>query len=395
MEDNTYYDILEIKKSDDQSTIKKAWYRLSQKYHPDKAQDKLHGDKMMKEINEAYNVLSDPEKRSIYDKFGKKGLEEGHTFNGDPFSQMFPGMFSRQQKDLVPPIKISVKLTLDKLYTGTSVEKEFKRRDICKICDRTGTKDKKKNPCNQCGGRGHIPELIRRGPIVQQVNSKCPTCDGKCINPEAELCEQCNGEIFEIKTSTIKYEIPPGYCGGSTIEIPNEGDEIPVEYRVPDRTRGRLLLIIEEEEHEIFKRTNNNESDLLIKLRISLADTLCGFKKIITHLDGRKLAIMSNDTIDGNSKVIKSEGMPKISNPLLRGNLIVQFQIVMPEKLTSEQKQKLYLCLTGQSLDDVDFSVSDDDIITHMSNFSENDVDEESYEENNQDRSNVPQCHMQ
>ncbi|CAH6419928.1 DnaJ molecular chaperone [uncultured virus] len=389
--EKSYYDILGVKYTEDATAIKKAWHRLCLKYHPDRAEDKAFGEKMTKEINEAYSVLSDQKKRAIYDKFGKKGLQEEPQSAGHPFQQMF----MRQQQDIIPPIQVVVRLPLDKLYSGTTINQPFERKNICKSCDRTGTKDKSRHPCNTCKGRGIVTRQIQQGNIIQRTDIHCPACKGARIEPGTPLCSQCNGELFETKKCFIKYDIPPGCYNGATIEIPDFGDEIPQEFKVPNRTRGNLILVIQELPHDVFIRTNTSEADLAVVFDISLAEALCGFKRSIAHLDGRNLAIVEHEgVVPGQMRIIKGEGMPKKSNPMLRGNLIVKFMIHFPKDLKQNQKRVLYACLNGGSLEDVDFTVPSDHVMTNLLPFSETDIVED---EENADHPGVQvqQCRTQ
>jgi len=386
IENITYYEILGVKPSDDMVTIKNAWRKLCLKYHPDVAKDKELAEKMIRKINEAYEVLSDEKKRNIYNKYGKKGLQEETQYGKNPLAQMF----IRKQQNIVPPIEVVIQLSLDKLYMGTTVNQEFQRKDICKSCNKTGSKDKKKHPCGTCKGRGNITQLIQQGPFIQQVNTKCPDCKGTRIQAGTPLCTQCNGYLFVLKNSLINYEIPPGYFNGANIEISNVGHEIPPEYNIPNRTRGDVILIIQEIPHDIFKRIKTNPSDLAIILEISLEEALCGFIRTICHLDGRKLAIVEHgDITSGQIKVIKGEGMPKKSNPLLKGNLIIKFIITFPKNLTKNQKKIIYECLNGGSFDDVDLSIPSDHVMTYMLPFSEDDILEED------EQSQQQECHIQ
>jgi DnaJ-class molecular chaperone len=372
MAEQSYYDILGVAKDANVTTIKKARDKLAMKYHPDRlsGSNKEFGEAKFKEINEAYEVLSNPKKREIYDRLGKKGLEGG--MGSDPMADLFNKQQSRH--DIVPPIKIPIEISLKDLYLGTSVTKEFERKNICKECNRTGCKDKVRHPCKTCNGVGRSIQHIRRGPLVQQIQVPCSTCNGNGVELGTALCDTCHGLIFISEKYTITQEISPGSYNGKRIEIPNIGLEIPPELinseqkESKDIKRGSVILIIQELEHPVFKRTDTGDADLAIELKISLAESLCGFKRSIEHLDGRKLAIIETETVhDGELKVIKHEGMPLESNTSLHGNLIVKFVVEFPTSLSKQNKRILYSCLTnGESFDDVDFSLPENHIMTHM-----------------------------
>lgn len=387
--DQSYYDILGVKRSDDNQTIKKAWYKLSRQYHPDRLSEdeKVAGEQKIKEINEAYQVLSDPEKREVYEKYGKEGLVNFDTNNNDPLAAMFA---KQSRQDVVAPIKINIEVTLDKLYTGISIDYAFKRRNLCKNCNMTGCKDKKHHRCKTCQGARVTVQCVRRGQMIQQIPMDCIPCKGIGIEQGFDLCEKCKGNAYELEMATIRHNIPPGSFNNDVIDIPNAGHEIPPELSQSGRTRGSVILIVREIPHVIFKRINTSDADLAIILKLSLADALCGFKRTIEHLDGRKLDIIEDRCINPETiKVIRQEGMPLKSSNILRGNLIVKFEIEFPESLSLENKRTIYSCLTnGKSLDDVDLSQSDDHVMAHMTSFSESDVDES---ESWQETSNVKQ----
>lgn len=381
--DKSYYEILGVGKDADENTIKKAWRSLSFKYHPDKIKNGNPDDEMIKKINEAYHVLGNKERRATYDRFGKEGLQEAAAYANDPFAKIF---MQRHQQKAVPYIEVIIKLTLEELYTGIKINQEFSRKDICKSCNRTGTKDKRKHPCIKCKGSGSIIRQIQNGPFIQQINAKCPDCKGIKIQPGTILCEKCNGNSFEIKNSKIEYDIPPGYYNGADIKIPNIGDEIPNAVNSIENnqvTRGDVILIVEEMTHDIFKRVNTNPSDLAIILEISLEESICGFKRTITHLDGRKLAIVQhNEIIQDQMLMIKGEGMPNKENPILKGNLIIKIDIKYPKELTKTQKEVIYKCLSGNSLNDIDFSVHSDEVMTRIAPFSEKEYQQNNFSQN-------------
>lgn len=388
----SYYDLLGVNKDVDASTLKRAWHKLSMKYHPDRLSEeqKLQlGDKM-KEINEAYDVLSDPKKRAIYDKFGKEALSERMGDNVE---------FQQQRNDIVPPIQVAFQADLETLYLGKTVSVTFKRNSLCTECDMTGTKDKIRKPCQGCKGAGHVMGQIRRGPFVQQGPVPCDKCKGKGLQPGTVLCPICKGTTYKQETFTAMCDIPPGSNRDDVIEIEAQGHEIPPKLYSRFRQRhsieegktprGAVLVIIQELQHPLFKRTNTGEADLAINIELSLAEALCGFSRSVRHLDGRILSIIGTDPINhGDIKVIKHEGMPRKSNPMMHGNLLVKFSVKLPSEF---DRQTVYHSLTGESLDDVDFSVPSDHVMTHLCSLSEIDTEEE----DDQQRPQAVSCPVQ
>lgn len=369
----SYYEILGVSKDVDAKSLKRAWHALSKKYHPDKAPEdkKASLEEKMKEINEAYGVLSDSNKRKIYDRFGKKGLQQGAD---DDFQQ--------RRNDLVQPIQVPLHLSLKELYSGKTISVTFPRKTFCKSCDMTGTKNKIRNDCQDCKGKGHKIGHIRRGPFIQQGLIECDKCKGTGLRPGTIVCDFCKGSKVKDESFTLSQTITPGMCHGDVIEIPNEGHEIPSELQVHTTDiRGSVLLVVQEQDHTFFKRTNTGESDLAIEIQLSLAEALCGFTRSIEHLDGRKLSIVDFGGIShGDIKVIKHEGMPSKLNPIMRGNLLVKFSVKIPLDL---DKRAIYECLTGKSLDEVDFSTPPDHVMTNLCSLSEVDVERDEPQQQN------------
>lgn len=384
--DISYYEVLGVDKDATPQTIKKAYHNLSRKHHPDKLSgaDKLLGEEKIKLINEAYGVLSDPQKRQIYDKYGKEGLDEGSMFNHGqmPFSAM-------RKQHIVPPVETTVQLTLEDIYKGKEVNISFERRNICKHCDRTGTKDKIRHPCSKCKGQGHFIQQIYRGFMFENVPVECGVCKGLGIQSGIELCDQCGGKLYETEKYTLPYNIPAGFCTTNEIEISNLGHEIPPEMVPPNVTRGSVFIIIEEIEHPTFKHCS--PIDLFISINISIEEALCGFKRVIKHLDDRNLAIIVTDPINNRDrKVIKHEGMPNIGNPSSSGNLIIEFIVNLPNNLTDQQKSTIFSCLTnGRSLESVDLSLGPDEVYTTLVSQSEIPI------ETDANRPNTAECNIQ
>ena len=380
--EESYYEILGVSKKATESEIKKSWHKLSMKYHPDrlKGEEKvLYADKM-KIINEAYEVLSDPLKREVYDKHGKAGLQNMGDGGNHPFGDIFG---SPQRRDYVPPIEIPIYLKLEELYLGKTVKFNLDRKNMCKDCNMTGSKDKVSHPCKDCKGKGFIVKNIQQGPFTQQAKIQCDKCRGNGIQPGTILCLSCKGKLQISEILTKSYDITPGYSHNDVIELEGEGHEIPPQLQQhTSEKRGRVLLVIQEKQHSLFSRANTGKSDLAIIFDITLAESLCGFTRTITHLDGRKLFITHDGGLrHGDVKVIKHEGMPHKSNPLLRGNLLLKFSVEMPQ---SYDKGAVYKSLTGLSLESLNFTPPSDHIITHLSSLQEIEPDHD--ETHDQDR---------
>merc|ERR550532_340264 len=264
-----FYKTLEVDKGASEPDIKKAYRKLAVKHHPDKGGD----PEKFKEITKAYEVLSDPEKRAKYDKFGEEGLDgDGGGDPTDIFEAFFGGGGRRggggggrrrqKTKDVVQPIKAS----LEQLYNGQTKKMAITRKVIDKARGVT--------TCDNCDGRGVKVEVIRMGPMIQQMQSQCGACGGQ-------------GKSFKTKSEKEILEVPiqKGTPDNHKIPFREMADEH------PDADTGDVIFIVKETEHAEFKRRG---ADLFLERKISLAEALCGFEMEVTHLHGRKLIIKTS-----------------------------------------------------------------------------------------------------
>lgn len=261
-----FYKLLEVDKGASDAEIKKAYRKLAVKHHPDKGGD----PEKFKEVTRAYEVLSDPDKRSKYDRFGEDGLDEGGGGDAtDIFEAMFGGggggrrQSQRRQKtkDVVQPLKV----TLEQLYNGHTKKMAITRKVI----------DKKKGvqECDECGGRGVKVEVIRMGPMIQQMQSACHSCGGQ-------------GKTFKTKQEreVLEVLVQKGSPDNNKVVFREMADEH------PDADAGDVVFVLKQQEHADFKRRG---ADLFVERKISLVEALCGFQMELTHLDGRKLLIQT------------------------------------------------------------------------------------------------------
>lgn len=382
--DTEYYEILGVSVTADQDTIKKAYHQLSRKYHPDKLldADKEAGEEKIKEINHAYGVLNDPEKRKIYDKFGKNGPDRISNS-----SELFA-----RTRTAVPPIEVSVSLNLFEIYMGKSVTVKFDRRNICKECDRTGFDDKIRRRCDICGGVGRIKFVSNEHNVYQEKIDRCYKCFGRGIPQGEKLCDNCTGNLYVIEKCTIEHFIPHSVRNNEAIEIPNMGHEISFENS--DLSRGSVVLIIEEQEHPVIKRCN--KLDLLVVINVSLVEAICGFKRVIEHIDGRKLAIVMEEPVNhGDIRVIKHEGM-RHKTKSIGGNLIVQILVEPPKELTDEQKRIIYSSLTnGEDFDSIDFTLKPEESYTYIQDKSYDQNDDDDDDDNDDEHKHGQECSIQ
>lgn len=356
-----YYKILEIEKTATDKEIKNAYFRLAKEWHPDKNPDKVEeATQKFNDISEAYNVLKDPSKRKTYDNFGEAGLDEennmqggpGGPFGFDPFS-MFRDFF--QKENDVPDVQIPIKVTLEEIYIGTKKKVKFDRYTLCKSCNAKGAIGDNIE-CKKCEGKGMT---VNRTPMGF-MQSTCRFCSGSGINPSAPKCKDCNGKTCIQESHNITINIPPGSSERHPIIIENEGNEIPQDECRNGNSRTGVVCIITEIPHQKYNRGTVikeigkiNENNLLIEVKLTLEEALCGFEKTFTFLDGKHFKFSLSETVKhGDIHVIKGYGMPYFNDANRKGDLLIKI-FIETKKLTLEQKAKMWKILSTEPYNEV------------------------------------------
>lgn len=329
------YETLGVEKGCEASDIKKAYRKLSLKHHPDRGGD----EHKFKEINAAYEILSDPEQRAKYDKYGLEGIgDDGHGHSGEDLFSMFFGGGSRRRSAgprKGPSINHPLKVSLEDLYNGKTVKLAVNRKVIVGAV----------KTCDKCRGQGVVTEIRQIGPgMITQVQRQCDTCGG-------------TGSMAERKTErkVLEVHVDKGMSHNQKITFTGMADEN------PNMEPGDINFVIQEKDHDLFKRKG---ADLLVTKNLSLNQALCGFAWKIRHLDGRDLVvktrpgeIIHSEVMEAGTgrvlpfiKMVPNEGMPSHGNPFVKGNLYVAFQISFPDSLSLETVEALKKLLPGADM---------------------------------------------
>ncbi|PHT28755.1 Chaperone protein dnaJ 2 [Capsicum baccatum] len=313
--DNTkYYDILGVQKSASQDDLKKAYRKVAIQNHPDKVGD----PEKFKEIAQAYDVLSDPEKREIYDQYGADALKEGMGGGGgghDPFD-IFQSFFGGGGKTFGGG--------------GSSRGRRQRRESLCRIF--TMGHQRSFRYIAMC-----CAQNARLGPsMIQQMQHPCNECNGtgETIS-DKDRCPQCKGEKVLQEKKVLEVLVEKGMQNGQKVTFPGEADE------APETIIGDIVFVLLQKEHPKFKRKGD---DLFVEHTLTLTEALCSFQFVLTHLDNRQLLIKSQpgEVVKPDQfKAINDEGMPMYQRPFMRGKLYIHFTVDFPESLTPEQCKNL------------------------------------------------------
>lgn len=349
-EKRDYYEVLEVAKDASSADLKNAFRSLARKYHPDRSKED-NAEEKFKEIQEAYAVLSDEQKRAQYDRFGHDGpagspfggFGGGGGFNinledilgGDFFSNIFGGGGGggRQSRRRGSDIRMFHTVDLKKIFQGSQEEVVVDLPVACTKCAGTGAKDGNISDCGECNGQGKVRMRQQVGPFVQDVVRDCPTCRGSGHQID-ERCEACRGDGKEIKSSTLRFNIPAGAEAGTRLRMRGKGGPAP-NGKGED---GDLFIEIEVEVHPWFERSN---ADLIMSLPLGYSDLVLGTSIKLEHIDGKELVLKippysnSGDTIE-----IKKRGLPR-NRGSGRGDVIVLLKLHMPKKVDKKSKKML------------------------------------------------------
>lgn len=338
------YDILGVPFDATEAQLKTAYRKGALKHHPDKNAHSPEAADKFKDLSHAYEVLSDPQRRQVYDEYGEEGLEQGGAGGGmaaeDLFAQFFGGggafggMFGggmgggQQGPRKARTIAHVHKVSLEDIYRGKVSKLALQKSVICPKCDGRGGKEGAVKKCVGCDGRGMKTMMRQMGPMIQRFQTVCPDCQGEGeIIQNRDRCKQCSGKKTIIERKVLHVHVDRGVRSGTKIEFRGEGDQL------PGVEPGDVVFEIEQKPHPRFQR---KDDDLFYHAEIDLLTALAGGQIHIEHLDDRWLTIdiIPGEVISpGEIKVIRGQGMPSYRHHDF-GNLYIQFDVKFPEKIT-------------------------------------------------------------
>ncbi|KGE73774.1 molecular chaperone DnaJ [Spirochaeta lutea] len=351
-----YYEVLGITKGAPKDEIKKAYRKLAVKYHPDKNPGDKQAEDRFKEATEAYEVLSNDQKRQAYDQFGFAGLEgmaggqSGHDYSsvfrdfddlfGD-FSSIFGSFFGggggsrgrsggRSQPKRGADLRYDLEIPFKDAAFGTKVEVSYTRSVHCEGCKGSGEESGSgRKTCPTCGGNGQV----RQASGFFSIASVCPTCQGQGTVVERP-CKSCGGNGLQKKHQRIKVTIPPGIEDGKRISIPGQGEAGP-----QGGKEGDLYVFIHVQPHQFYERDG---ADLYCVIPIDIVQATLGAEILVPTLEDKKVKVkIAPGTQNGKMMRLKNEGIPYLNNPSRRGDLYIKVQVDVPKKISSKSKELL------------------------------------------------------
>lgn len=351
-----YYEILGVPKNADQATIKKEYRKLALKYHPDKNPGDKQSEEKFKEAAEAYEVLSDQEKRARYDRFGHAGVGDnggfgggggmtmedifshfGNIFNesGSPFDSFFGGERNFQSGgggERGANLRIKISLNLEEISEGVTKKIKLKKDITCNVCHGSGAKDSNSvTTCPTCKGSGYVRQV--RSTFLGQMatTSSCPSCNGSG-KKITSFCQSCKGKGLMVGEETLEINIPAGVEDGMQLSMRGKGHK-----GRNNGPSGDLIVNIEEKQHEDFVRDGKN---IVYETNLNFSDLVLGTDITVPTLKGKVKMNIPSGTPAGKIFRLKGKGLA-VLNSYDRGDQLIHVNVWIPKKVSAEEKEIL------------------------------------------------------
>ena len=347
-EKRDYYEVLGVSRTASQAEIKKGYRAKAKLYHPDISKD-ADAEVKFKEVNEAFEVLSNEDSRSAYDRFGHAGVNGNGGFGGDPFggfgAQGSPfgdifetffggGMGGSQSRARAPQrgadIQVSVNLTFEEAVFGVEKEIEIDRLETCETCNGSKMKDGSTPPtCTACNGTGEVRRVQQTILGQFMTSGPCPTCNGEGVQI-TDPCETCRGKGRTRKYTKLSVSVPAGIDDGQTIRMTGQGEAAPGK-----GSKGDLFVKVRVQSHKYFERKNKQ---IYSTVGINVAQAALGDDIEIDTLDGPVVFTIPSGTQSGQQFRLRNKGVPDLRGGE-RGDQLVTVEVVIPKKLNKEQEE--------------------------------------------------------
>lgn len=336
-----YYEVLQVTREADEATIKTAYRKIAWENHPDRNHDDPEAESRFKEASEAYEVLRDPQKRQLYDRYGHAGLESRGAsphfddLNSifDMFGGLFGDLFGGQRRGRGGPqpgrdLQLNLRVSLLDAYRGGKRTVTIPRDEPCKTCSGSGIKPGS-NParCRRCEGRG----AVLQGQSFFRMQVECPACHGRGVEI-TDPCQDCRGEGHITREESIELTIPPGIDDGVTMRVNGQGEP-----GAPGAQAGDLYVVFQvEKSHNLFERY---DLDLHCQIPITFSQAALGGQLEVPTLDGEMRSVdLPRGSQAGDEIRLRGMGMPALRGQK-RGDIVVHLRLITPRKLTKRQEE--------------------------------------------------------
>ncbi len=352
-----YYEILGVTKSSTADEIKKSYRKIAMEFHPDRNPGNKEAEEKFKEAAEAYEILSNPDKKAQYDRFGHAGMGNqggfggqggpggmrmedifsnfGDIFGNDMFGSMFgnQGGGGRRQGTRGANLRIKLKMDFTEIANGANKKIKVKKHIICQQCSGSGAKDRGGiQTCNTCHGSGQVRKVTSTFLGQMQTVTTCPTCSGEG-STITQKCANCKGEGRVYGEETLSLDIPAGVQDGMQLSMSGRGN-------AGERggSPGDLLLLVEEEKHEFLTR---HELDVVYQLHISFPEAVLGLQAEVPTIDGKAKIKIPAGTQSGKIFRLKGKGFPAFQSSYEKGDELIEVNVWSPQHLTHEERDMM------------------------------------------------------